>query len=107
MSKIFHCAIFILKKNYALNRWEIAVALRLDALQTMLPADHLLLSETQALPALAGKAFPFATMDVGQHDGLSGLSHIDKVISIDQAPIGRTPRSIPASMLASASSTHS
>jgi ATP-binding cassette subfamily B protein len=31
---------------------EIAVALGLDAIQTMVPADHLLLSETQALPAL-------------------------------------------------------
>jgi len=30
---------------------------------------------------------------VGKHDGLSGLEHIDKVIIIDQAPIGRTPRS--------------
>ena len=30
------------------------------------------------------------------HDGLDGLQHIDKVIDIDQAPIGRTPRSNPA-----------
>ncbi len=32
----------------------------------------------------------------GDHDSLSGLEHIDKVIEIDQAPIGRTPRSNPA-----------
>jgi excinuclease ABC subunit A len=32
----------------------------------------------------------------GQHDGITGLEHIDKVIEIDQAPIGRTPRSNPA-----------
>ena len=32
----------------------------------------------------------------GLHDGISGLEHIDKVIEIDQAPIGRTPRSNPA-----------
>ncbi len=37
---------------------EIAVALGLDAIQTMLPADHLLLSETQALPALAVVRLP-------------------------------------------------
>ena len=30
------------------------------------------------------------------HSGISGLKHIDKVIEIDQAPIGRTPRSNPA-----------
>lgn len=33
---------------------------------------------------------------VGPCDRIDGLSYIDKVISIDQAPIGRTPRSNPA-----------
>jgi excinuclease ABC subunit A len=37
-----------------------------------------------------------ATGWVGPCDGIEGLTHIDKVISIDQAPIGRTPRSNPA-----------
>jgi excinuclease ABC subunit A len=32
----------------------------------------------------------------GEHDRLEGLNHIDKVIAIDQSPIGRTPRSNPA-----------
>ena len=32
----------------------------------------------------------------GRYDRISGLEHIDKVIDIDQAPIGRTPRSNPA-----------
>jgi len=30
------------------------------------------------------------------HDGLDGLHHVDKVIDIDQQPIGRTPRSNPS-----------
>ncbi len=33
---------------------------------------------------------------VGPCEGIEGLEHIDKVVSIDQAPIGRTPRSNPA-----------
>jgi excinuclease ABC subunit A len=32
----------------------------------------------------------------GVHDGIDGLDEIDKVVDIDQSPIGRTPRSNPA-----------
>jgi len=32
----------------------------------------------------------------GEHDEIVGIEHIDKVIDIDQSPIGRTPRSNPA-----------
>lgn len=32
----------------------------------------------------------------GKHKGIKGLDYIDKVIAIDQSPIGRTPRSNPA-----------
>jgi excinuclease ABC subunit A len=31
----------------------------------------------------------------GEHDRIEGLQHLDKIINIDQSPIGRTPRSNP------------
>lgn len=42
------------------------------------------------------KHFYRAKTNPGEHKKITGLSNIDKVISIDQEPIGRTPRSNPA-----------
>ena len=37
-----------------------------------------------------------ARLRPAEHDGIEGLEQVDKVINIDQSPIGRTPRSNPA-----------
>jgi excinuclease ABC subunit A len=42
------------------------------------------------------RRFYRSTLLPGEHAGLEGAEHIDKVINIDQSPIGRTPRSNPA-----------
>ena len=47
------------------------------------------------LPAARAKLYN-ATAPVGECDRVEGLENVDKVVSIDQAPIGRTPRSNPA-----------
>ncbi|MDX9685959.1 excinuclease ABC subunit UvrA [Halopseudomonas formosensis] len=36
------------------------------------------------------------TLDAAPYDSFDGLQHLDKVVDIDQSPIGRTPRSNPA-----------
>ncbi len=47
------------------------------------------------LPALKARLHHTKTQP-GEHDTIDGLHHADKVIDIDQSPIGRTPRSNPA-----------
>jgi excinuclease ABC subunit A len=47
------------------------------------------------LPALKRKLYG-SRIKAGQHRQLNGVTKIDKVIEIDQSPIGRTPRSNPA-----------
>ena len=37
-----------------------------------------------------------ARLHPGEHDRIEGLEHLDKIVDIDQSPIGRTPRSNPA-----------
>ncbi len=46
-------------------------------------------------PALANRLHA-ASLETGRHEGIDGLAHLDKIINIDQKPIGRTPRSNPA-----------
>ncbi|MFL5578947.1 MAG: excinuclease ABC subunit UvrA, partial [Gemmatimonadaceae bacterium] len=48
------------------------------------------------LHAQLARHFYRARVIPGAHDRITGLEHLDKVIDIDQSPIGRTPRSNPA-----------
>ena len=48
------------------------------------------------LYAAAARALNGARIVSGKYEKIAGLQHLDKVIDIDQSPIGRTPRSNPA-----------
>ncbi len=48
------------------------------------------------LYAAAARELNGARIQAGKHDKVTGLQYLDKVIDIDQSPIGRTPRSNPA-----------
>ncbi len=48
------------------------------------------------LYAAAARQLNGARILAGKHEKITGLQHLDKVIDIDQSPIGRTPRSNPA-----------
>ena len=54
-----------------------------------------LINET-LYPILAKHCYPVFKQVPMPYKSISGLEHIDKVIEIDQSPIGRTPRSNPA-----------
>jgi excinuclease ABC subunit A len=50
----------------------------------------------ETLYKAAARRLNGARENPAQHDKIEGLQHLDKVIDIDQSPIGRTPRSNPA-----------
>ena len=51
------------------------------------------------LQAALSRDLNAALTEPGAHDGIEGIEHLDKVIDIDQSPIGRTPRSNPATYI--------
>ncbi|MGE0481065.1 MAG: ATP-binding cassette domain-containing protein [Phycisphaerae bacterium] len=48
---------------------------------------------------LARRLHRATALDPGEHAGIDGVEHLDKIIAIDQSPIGRTPRSNPATYI--------
>ncbi|MEN1681459.1 MAG: excinuclease ABC subunit UvrA, partial [Planctomycetota bacterium] len=52
-----------------------------------------ILMESLRIELMKGKGEP------GEHDRIEGIEHLDKVIAIDQTPIGRTPRSNPGTYI--------
>jgi excinuclease ABC subunit A len=53
-----------------------------------------LINDTLAI--VMSRALHHAQSEPAPYTGLTGLEHFDKIISVDQSPIGRTPRSNPA-----------
>jgi excinuclease ABC subunit A len=51
---------------------------------------------TETLYPLLSNELNRSRLKVGAHKGLRGIANLDKVVSVDQSPIGRTPRSNPA-----------
>jgi excinuclease ABC subunit A len=49
----------------------------------------------ETLHALLARHLNYARIPAGRHSGISGLEYVDKVVNIDQSPIGKTPRSNP------------
>ncbi len=56
------------------------------------------LVQSVLLPALR-KKLGLVTDDAGEHDDLAGTKLLERAIAVDQSPIGRTPRSTPATFL--------
>jgi excinuclease ABC subunit A len=50
----------------------------------------------KTLYPLIAKELNRSSIEIGEYDSVSGIDKFDKVVNIDQSPIGRTPRSNPA-----------
>ncbi len=83
------------------NLKDVSVAIELGTLTVVTGVSgsgkSSLVTDTLA-PALTN-AIHHSRRAVGPHKKISGLEYIDKVIDIDQSPIGRTPRSNPATYI--------
>jgi len=64
------------------------------SLESPAPARAPLVNEI--LARALGRSLHRSRQPAGAHRALEGVEHLDKVIVVDQSPIGRTPRSNPA-----------
>ncbi len=83
------------RANNLQQRHRIAAAGHLHLRHRCLGVGQVVLHHRHALCA-AARQLNGARVVAGAHDKVTGLEYCDKVIEIDQSPIGRTPRSNPA-----------
>jgi excinuclease ABC subunit A len=83
-------------RQHNLKRIDVAVPLGVFCCVTGVSGSgkSTLVNET-LYPAVANRLHQ-AKLRPGSHSRIDGLEHVDKIINIDQSPIGRTPRSNPA-----------
>lgn len=86
-------------RHHNLQGFDVAIPLGLFVVVTGVSGSgkSSLITDT-LLPALVNHLHQ-GEQPVGAHKGIEGLQHLDKVIGIDQSPIGRLPRSNPATYI--------
>ncbi|MDB3972092.1 excinuclease ABC subunit UvrA [Candidatus Thioglobus sp.] len=79
-----------------LNRVDLAIPVGVLTCVTGVSGSGKSTLINDTLYALAARDLNRAQTTPAEFDSISGLEHFDKIVNIDQSPIGRTPRSNPA-----------